>query len=201
MIMKGKILYDFEGESQAIVEAQDATFVLTNDGSNSFIKINSGHQIREPGIKVKSAEDAPWKLEGFYQIQADVENLGDAPIQVELFVGNDPDDLIRWYCSDYVDLDPGESKTITVDLAWTPYVYDPPVEVHGLRGVPGKIKTDVSKINEMTFCISYTYDSDVSHPLKLLSCYIPVPIYGETTINTTSSIIPQTPQEQNTFLV
>ena len=32
-----KILYDFEGESQAIVEAQDATFALTKDGSNSFI--------------------------------------------------------------------------------------------------------------------------------------------------------------------
>ena len=155
------VLFDFEGQQNSIIEAQDATFELIDEGSNAYVKVNSGHLIREPGIKLKTSEENPWNLEGFYQIMADVQNLGNESIQVELFVGNDPDDLIRWYCSDYVDLEPGESKTITVDLAWTPYVFDPPVEVNGLRGVPGKIKTDVSKIRELTFSTRYSNRDNV----------------------------------------
>ncbi|MGB5668043.1 MAG: beta-galactosidase [Maribacter sp.] len=150
------VLFDFEeGFDYSLVKSQDATYELINDNGNTLIKVTNGFTIREPGVKLVSSKENPWNLDGYYQIQADVSNTGDEFIQVELFVGNDPDGLVRWYCSDYVDLDPGESKTITIDLAWTPYVFDPQIEVNGMRGVPGKIKTNISKVQEMTFCSRY----------------------------------------------
>ncbi len=149
------ILFDFESLERNLVKPQDATFDWIKEKDNGYLKVTNGFTIREPGIKVFSPEDNSWNLEGFYQIKADVANVGDETIQVELFVGNDPDGLIRWYCSDYVDLKPGENKTITVDLAWTPYYFDPALDINGMRGVPGKIKTDISKIKEMTFCSRY----------------------------------------------
>lgn len=149
------MLFDFESLDSNLVKPQDGTYEWVVEKENSYLKVNNGFTIREPGVKIFSPEADPWELEGFYRIKADVANVGDEKIQVELFVGNDPDGLIRWYCSDYVDLKPGESKTITVDLAWTPYYFDPSLDIKGMRGVPGKIKTDISKIKEMTFCSRY----------------------------------------------
>lgn len=154
------VLFDFEDSDTSLVKPQDASFELIESDKNNYIKVTNGFTIREPGVKLKSSKDKPWDLEGYYQVKADVSNVGSQSIQVELFVGNDPDGLIRWYCSDYVDLEPGESKTITVDLAWTPYAFDPQIEVNGLRGVPGKIKTDISKIDEMTFCSRYAAEEN-----------------------------------------
>ncbi len=150
------VLFDFEEASQTdFVKPQDATFELIKSENNNYIKINNGFTIRETGVKLLSPENQPWDLSTFYQVKADVSNVGDEDMQVELFVGNDPDGLLRWYCSDYVDLIPGESKTITINLAWTPWIHQPQIEVNGLRGVPGKIKADLTKVTELTFCSRY----------------------------------------------
>lgn len=150
------LLFDFENHTQTeSVKPQDATFELVKNESNSHIKVNNGFTIREAGVKLMSPENKPWDLSSYYQVKADVANVGDEKMQVELFVGNDPDGMLRWYCSDYVDLKPGESKTIVVDLAWTPWVFEPQIEVNGLRGVPGKIKADLTKVIELTFCSRY----------------------------------------------
>lgn len=150
------LLFDFENQTQTkFVQPQDATFEFIKNGDNSYIKINNGFTIRETGVKLLSPENKPWDLSSYYRVKADVANVGDEAMQVELFVGNDPDGLLRWYCSDYIDLAPGESKTIVVDLAWTPWVFKPQIEVNGLRGVPGKIKADLTKVTELTFCSRY----------------------------------------------
>lgn len=150
------LLFDFEDQAQTeFVKPQDATFKLISTESNSHIQVNNGFTIRETGVKLLSPKNKPWDLSGYFQVKADVSNVGDEDMQVELFVGNDPDGLLRWYCSDYIDLAPGESKTITVNLAWTPWIHKPQIEVNGLRGVPGKIKADLTKVTELTFCSRY----------------------------------------------
>lgn len=150
------VLFNFEGDfDSTLVQAQDASYEIVKTNENNYLKVKSGYTIRETGVKLLRSNTKPWNLNDYYQIKADVSNIGNQYMQVELFVGSDPDGLARWYCSDYVDLEPGESKTITVNLAWTPYVFNPQIEVNGLRGVPGKIKTDVSKIDELTFCARY----------------------------------------------
>ena len=150
------VLFDFEEESQAeFVKPTDATFEMISSEKNKYLKINNGNTLREAGVKLMSPKDNPWDLSSYYQVKADVTNVGDEKMQVELFVDNNPDGMLRWYCSDYIDLKPGESKTLTVNLAWTPWVFKPQIEVNGLRGVPGQIKADLTKVTELTFCSRY----------------------------------------------
>ena len=150
------VLFDFENETQnQFIKPQDATFDILNSNNTKILKVNNGTTLREAGVKLIAPKNQPWDLSSYYQVKADVANVGDEKMQVELFVGNDPNGLLRWYCSDYIDLKPGESKTITVNLAWTPWIFKPQIEVNGLRGVPGKIKADLTKVTELTFCSRY----------------------------------------------
>lgn len=150
------VLFDFENNfDESLVKPQSAEFKLIQDENNHFLKVINGTEHREPGVVLKEPKNNTWNLNGFHQVKADVKNIGDETIQVEMFVGNDPDGLVRWYCSDYVDLKPNESKTITVDLAWTNWVHEPQLKIEGMRGAPGKIKTDLEAIDEITFCSRY----------------------------------------------
>ncbi|MBJ7880134.1 beta-galactosidase [Gelidibacter salicanalis] len=150
------LLFDFEDLAQTqFIKPQDATYELVGNEGNSHVNVVTGTTLREAGVRLLSPEHEPWDLSSYFQVKADITNLGEEIIQVELFVGNDPDDMKRWYCSDYVDLAPGESKTISVDLAWTPWIFEPQIEVKGLRGIPGQLKADLTKITELTFCSRY----------------------------------------------
>lgn len=42
-------------------------------------------------------------------------------------------------------------------MAWTPWVFSPQLKVEGMRGVPGKLKTDISKIDEIVLNSRYAY--------------------------------------------
>lgn len=150
------MLFDFDNDfDEKTVKPQDATFKLASKNNSKALHVTNGIDHLEPGVKLLSAPDKPWNLNGYHQVKADVTNVGDEEIQVEMFVGNDPDGLVRWYCSDYMDLLPGESKTIVVDLAWTPWVHKPQLDIVGMRGAPGKIKTDIDAIQEITFRSRY----------------------------------------------
>lgn len=150
------VLFDFEETSQQqFIKPQDATFDVLNSENNKILQVNNGTTLREAGVKLVSANNSSWDLSKYYQVKADVSNVGNEKMQVELFVGNDPDGLLRWYCSNYIDLQPGEKKTLTVNLAWTPWIFNPQIEVKGLRGIPGKIKADLTKVTELTFCARY----------------------------------------------
>ncbi|MEM9857804.1 MAG: beta-galactosidase [Bacteroidota bacterium] len=150
------ILFDFDaGIEGNLVQMEDANFKIRNDEVGKCLEVNTGTALTKPGIKIKKPADVPWNLKGYHQIKADVKNIGDEEMQVEMFVGNDPDGLVRWYCSDYLDLKPGEKGTITVNLTWTPWVHEPQLDFIAMRGAPGQIKTDVSKIDEFTFYSRY----------------------------------------------
>lgn len=146
------VLFNFEDSTNiSITDIKDASYEF-EDGK---LKVSTGHSSTKPTLKIKKASSGSWGLNGYHQVKADVKNIGSEYMQAEMFVGNDPDGLIRWYCSDYVDLEPGESKTITVDLAWTPWVFSPQLDVVGMRGTPGKLKTDIDAIDEITFASRY----------------------------------------------
>ncbi len=155
-VKKDLVLFDFETDfDEKTVFPQDAVFKLIAGADGNALHVTNGTDHIEPGVKLLAAADKPWNLKGYHQVKADVTNAGDEEIQVEMFVGNDPDGLKRWYCSDYMDLLPGESKTITVDLAWTPWVHEPQLDIVGMRGAPGKLKTDIAAIQEITFRSRY----------------------------------------------
>lgn len=155
------VLFDFENIAQKdFIKPQDATYDFISTEDNNFIKVNSGFSSKEPGVKLLPPKNQPWDLSKYYQIQADIKNVGNKDIQVEMFVGNDPNLLLRWFCSDYVDLKPGESATIVVNLAWTPWINDPKIEFQGMNGAPGKIKADLTKVSEITFCSRYATETN-----------------------------------------
>jgi len=158
------MIFDFENTKAKLanfVKPTEATYQLETQNGNTYLRVNSGFFERETGVKLMRTSETEWDLSGFYQVKADVSNLCDKAIQVELFVGNDPDGLVRWYCSDYVDLNPGEKRTITVNLAWTPWAHNPQPEVVGMRGTPGQIKTDLRAIGEFTFNTRYATSPSV----------------------------------------
>ena len=149
-------LFNFEqGITAERVETIEAEYDLFEIDQQTALRVTTGGNHSKPGVVLKESPEQPWDLQGFYQVKADVTNTGDEFIQVEMFVGNDPDGLTRWYCSDYADLQPNESKTITVNLSWTPWVHEPQLEMVGMRGIPGKIKTDIEAINDITFVSRY----------------------------------------------
>ncbi|MEM6963903.1 MAG: beta-galactosidase [Bacteroidota bacterium] len=144
-----------EGIAPTRVEAEDATFEIVENDNQNALKVSTGSALVKPGVVLKEPADKPWDLKGYYKVEADVTNIGDEKIQVEMYVGDDPDGLTKWYCSDYIDLEPNESGTITVPLAWTKWVHEPQLDIAGMRGIPGKIKTDIDAIVEVSFYSRY----------------------------------------------
>ncbi len=157
------VLLDFDTNfKQSQIIPQDATFELITNSDDNFLKVNSGFTAAKPGVVIKESTDKPWDLTGYKTVKADVTNKGDEAIQVEMFVGDDPDGLVKWYCSDYMDINPGETKIIAVNLAWTEgWAFSPQIEVNGMRGVPGKLKTDIKKINQVSF--NSRYAKNITH--------------------------------------
>ncbi|KAA1245549.1 beta-agarase [Aquimarina sp. RZ0] len=150
------LLFDFEKDlKEEAIKTINADYEIIRNGNSKKLKVQTNTHIKTPGIKLYRTKDNLWDLNNFYQVKADVSNLSKEDLQIEMFVGNDPDGLIRWYCSDYVDLKPGQTKTITVNLSWTPWVFSPQPEVVGMRGVPGIIKTDLDAIAELQFNTRY----------------------------------------------
>ena len=81
------MLFDFQGEfDQKQVSVQDGTYQIIDIDGQKKMKVNSGFTIKEPGVKLLRTEKNYFDLSGYYQIKADVSNLSDKGIQVELFV-------------------------------------------------------------------------------------------------------------------
>lgn len=145
-------------ESQITGKQEAIHWDSLND--QSVLIIQSGGEFGQHSVILSDTPDLTWNLSGYYQVKAEVTNTGNKSLQAEMFVGNDPDGLIRWYCSDYADLAPGETKIITVPLAWTPWVTDPQLDLVGMRGAAGQYKTDVSKIHTVSFRSRYATAPD-----------------------------------------
>lgn len=156
------ILFDFEQPLQpGQLKTAGGNFRLVTTTSNKYLQVQNGADDLKPGVKLFGKDGKSLGVKGFYQIKADVSNLSDEEMQIEMFVGNDPDGLVRWYCSNYIDVQPGETKTLTVDLSWTPWVFHPQPELIGMRGAPGIIKTNLDAIKEITFNARYPKKTNV----------------------------------------
>ncbi|WP_422359622.1 hypothetical protein [Reichenbachiella sp.] len=147
-------------ESQLANQGNENSVGFEVINNNQALVIHSGGEIGQHSVVVTESSNYPWNLAGYYLVKAEVSNLGTKPVQAEMFVGNDPDGLVRWYCSDYVDLLPGQTKTIEVPLAWTSWITKPQLDIVGMRGAPGQYKTDVNKINSISFRSRYATTPD-----------------------------------------
>ncbi|MEL7159623.1 MAG: beta-agarase [Bacteroidota bacterium] len=167
----------------AQVRAHAATYELAEDGGEKVLRVTYDGGSSKPGVHITAPAAAPWNLAGVHQLVAQVSNAGPAPQQVEMYVGNDPDGLVRWYCSDYVDLAPGQTATISVPLAWSDWVHEPQLGLKGMRGSPGQFKTDVAAIQSVTLNARYA-----NHPNTFL--IHEVRLVGELAVRDTVGFLP-----------
>ncbi len=142
-------LFDSQTLSIEQVESDNAILSIVENNGKKAINVKNGDTY-EAVVVINSAEGQPWDLSNTYQVKAEVTNTGKNRNQVAMYVGLDPDPLMRWYCSNYVDLDPGETRTVTVDLTWLDWVHDKPIEFKGMRGIPGAEKTDRSLVQQVS---------------------------------------------------
>lgn len=146
------LLFDAQGSlDTSRLQVSGLDYQLINTEGGEGLRIRTNEEVKGQFLTLRSAANQPWELGDTWQVQAVVSNIGSEPMQAEMFVGNDPDGLVRWYCSDYIDLVPGQTDTITVNLAWTPWINEPTVPLVGMRGAPGMTKTDLAKIQSIQF--------------------------------------------------
>ena len=151
-------LLDFEKnvEPSQIQNGGNGIFELKEKDGNHLIEATMGYSNKQTGLKIFKGATDTCNLEGWYQVKVDVKNTSKNEIQVELYVGGDNlDPLTSWYCSNFVALKPNETKTLAVELTWFPWVFEPQPDIVAMRGVPGKKKTDLSKIDLFTFGLRY----------------------------------------------
>ena len=147
-------LFTSETLCQEQLESSNADVKIVEEKGQKMINVKSRDGFKSEVI-IHSPKDKPWDLSQTYQVKADVSNTGKHRTQIELFIGFDPDPLMRWYCSTFEDLEPGETKTITVDLTWLPWVHKTPLDLKNMRGVPGKEKTDRKVIQQVSLIPRY----------------------------------------------
>ena len=148
-------LFTSETISQEQLESTNADVKIITENGEKKINVKSVGTNYQSDVTLKSPKDKPWDLSNTYQVKAEVSNTGKYRTQIELFIGLDPDPLMRWYCSTFADLEPGETKTITVDLTWLPWVHNTPLDLENMRGIPGKEKTDRTVIQQVSFTPRY----------------------------------------------
>ncbi|MFC2111894.1 beta-galactosidase [Bacteroidota bacterium] len=154
-------LVDFTVLDDEVIQSDGGIIEIIDSEGTKHLSVKSSESEIKTGVKIYSPRNSPWDLEGYHQVKSEVSNVGHNKIQVTMHVGNDPDGLIRWYCSDYVDLLPGETKTLNVDLSWTPWIHSPQPDIINMRGIPGRIKTPLEAIDQIAF--SVRYDTPNSH--------------------------------------
>ncbi len=142
-------LFDPETLTAEQVESESSDVKIIESQGIKSINVKSKDTF-EAQVIIKSDKEHPWNLSDSYQVMAEVSNTGELRAQVAMYVGLDPDPLMRWYCSNIVDLEPGERKTVYVDLTWLPWVHKTQLDLKGMRGVPGNEKTDRSLVQQIS---------------------------------------------------
>ncbi len=142
-------LFDTKTVTLEQIESNDANLEIITENGTKKINVSS-KESNNAEVIIKSPKDNPWDLSDTYQVKAEVTNTSEYRTQIELYIGLDPDPLMRWYCSTFADLEPGDTKTITVDLTWLPWVHSTPLDLKNMRGVPGHEKTDRKAITQIS---------------------------------------------------
>jgi beta-glucanase (GH16 family) len=107
-----RTLFDFEGPPPT-VEPQGATAEVIHEDGEGALRIEFPPAQGWPGVSLPAPEGR-WDLSEFDRVQADVRNLGDAPVRIFLRVDNPGADGRRHCNTEATRLDAGQSGTLTV---------------------------------------------------------------------------------------
>lgn len=140
------------------ISTQEASYELLKKGENHFLHVKAEYVpipstedpgLREgrPGVTIEAPEGTLWNVKGYSRICADVTNTGKQFFRLMLNV----QDTANNRCFQFIPLEPGETKTIAVRIAWTPWVFNTPSGIFGMNGIPGKTRIDITAVKKLEF--------------------------------------------------
>lgn len=149
------VLFDFEdGFNLEQVELRDMEAELVEKNGSGRLRLHSNPHMGSASITIKKPEGA-WDLNGYFCVKMDITNLHDGPIQLILQVGDPEDSFEGWQMQEVIDLEQGETKTVTDPITVTPWLFSSPLELVGIFGPPGQTKTDLSNIGSVRVSTRY----------------------------------------------
>jgi hypothetical protein len=143
-------LFDFsKAETAQYVMAQDARL----EADANALSVHTRHTQDWPGVTIRCPGDF-WDCTGFQRICAELANTGDVPATVYLRVDNPGADGVQNCLTQSMTISPGQTKTLSVDLYATPWTFDKPVELVGMRGYPQPSRLRTDRINQLLFFVA-----------------------------------------------
>ncbi len=143
------ILFDFEsGPVTDRMHARSVTPELIRSGKGHVLCISSRPTEDWPGITLKPAAGF-WNISDFSAMKMDVENTGNNKVKVGLRADNPGSDGSRNCIQTVESFDPGEKRTVILQLSETPFILSKQTEIVGMRGKPGMPKIDTGNVVQL----------------------------------------------------
>lgn len=143
------VLFDFErGFDLDKVEAKRMDFSLISEEGNRSLLLHSHPETGSASIVLRKPEGS-WDLNGYMAVKMDITNLDEKAMQIILQVGDPEDSFERWQMQEVVDLEPGETKTVTDHITVTPWLFSEPFPLLGMFGPPGQVKSNLGAIDQV----------------------------------------------------
>ncbi|MEM6561323.1 MAG: hypothetical protein AAF656_06965, partial [Planctomycetota bacterium] len=131
----------------AQVEARGVTLTAKGDALAVDVKFDPAQSY--PGF-VLPAPDGVWDLSQRHIIAMDVTNTGTGPMTVGMRIDNEGGDESTANRIDKVeDIQPGETRTVSIRLYSTPWRLVPPIDLVGMHQAPGLSKLDTTAITRL----------------------------------------------------
>jgi len=147
---EGLVLFDFEPESYVgdQTTANDVILKLVETASGQALHMASGHAVEWPGITLPPPNDN-WDANGFGAIAMTVTNTGSNQVSVALRIDNPGGNGSTNSLTAIETIEPGRTRSLTVNFSDTPWIFTTQTEVVGMRGAPGNLKIDPANIVQM----------------------------------------------------
>ena len=131
------VLFDFDQPlPQRLMTVQDGAAEWKSDDGQGWLEVATGHGSPWPGVTLR-APQGHWDLSAFQHIEVEIENLDDEALNLFCRVDNPGADGTRHCLTESIGAAPGARATLTVRICATPWRFDAPLELVGMRGVPG----------------------------------------------------------------
>ncbi|MFC3120073.1 beta-agarase [Agaribacter flavus] len=149
------VMFDFENSFDlALTETDDAKVSLIEYKGSNQLLLETGLRSGSPGVTIKKGRGS-WDLNPYYHVKMDITNMGEHPARIIFKVGDPADGMEAWQMEIRFDIAPGETKTVSDDIATTPWRFTESLNLLAMRAAPGQAKTDLSEIDEVKVTINY----------------------------------------------
>ena len=145
-----------KGSMHSDIDLFDVT--ISNTTGNA-IEVRAGGCEEWPHITFRALDQA-WDLRGFYTVKADFTNLGSAPVSLGIRM-----DSVKASTSEtpqhaqgFEQLEPGETRTISVRLYTDEWTFSSPLELVGMRRAPGAALMNVSSIDRIQVFAGHVHE-------------------------------------------